>query len=66
MNQKRRVITIGVAAGIALVIGARHCLRALRGRGRVGGRRPSDACRPADCVGRLDHDRDQETAALAA
>lgn len=67
MNKKRRVIAVGaVAVGIALVIGARHCLRAFRGHGSVGGRRPSDACRPAACMERRDHDQDQKAPAVAA
>lgn len=67
MNRKRLVLGVGLfAAGSALLIGMRHCLRAMREHGRVGQRRLSEACRPADCMRRPDHDRKQEAAALAA
>ena len=67
MNRKRLVMGVGLfAAAIALVIGMRHCLRAMREHGGVGQRRLSETCRPADCMRRRDHDRDQEAAALAA
>lgn len=64
---KRLVIGAGLfAAAVAPVIGVRHCLRAMREHGGVGQRRLSAACRPADCMRRRDHDRDQEAAAIAA
>lgn len=63
MDRKRLVIGLGL---FAVAIGVRHCLRAMREHGGVGQRRLSEACRPADCMRRRDHDRDQEAAALAA
>ena len=67
MDRKRLVIGVGLfAAAIAMVIGLRRCLRAMHEHGGFGQRRPPEACRPADCMRRLDHDRDQEAAALAA
>lgn len=67
MTRKRLGIGVGlVAAAGALVIGARHCLRAMGEHGGGGQRRLSEACRPADCLERRDHEPDQEAAAIAA
>ena len=67
MYRKRLVIGVGLfAAAVAPVVGMRHCLRAMREHGGIGQRHLSEACRPADCMRRRGHDRDQEAAALAA
>jgi hypothetical protein len=66
MNRKRLVVGVGLfVAAIALVIGARHCLRAMREHRGVG-QRLLEACRPADCMRRRDHYGDLQAAALAA
>ena len=67
MNRKKLAIGIGLpVTAIALVAGARHCLRLMGRHGAGHHRRLAEACNPAACGGRSEVDRPREGVARAA
>lgn len=67
MNRKKLAIGIGLlVTAIALVAGARHCLRVMGRHDAAHHRRLAEACNPAACGGRSEGDAPQDVAARAA
>jgi hypothetical protein len=66
MNRKRLVIGTGLVAATTAVSACMRRHRRAMGERSVRQLGSLAACRPADCARRRDHDRHQETPALAA